>query len=177
MGTGHRPRNYVEYKDYKNSLVILVDSISDVIKKKEIEVSAVITGMAIGFDTALAMYAVYNNIPLFSYIPFVGQEYDWSVDMQLTYQKLIKRAAKIHVSVDHRPTDYKKITAALHKRNSDMLKDTDLCLTFHRPEITTGGTANVIQKARARKIPTIPIWEEYEKKAKEANILIKDLNK
>jgi uncharacterized phage-like protein YoqJ len=177
MGTGHRPKYYVSYDDYYSSLFVLRDSIAKVVEENEIDVDLIISGMALGFDTALAMYAIEKKIPLHAYIPFVGQEYRWSSETQSTYRSLIQGAEKVYVSVDHHPTEYRQVAAALHKRNSDMLKTTDLCFTFHRPDITTGGTVDAIKKAKANSIYTVPIWPEYKKQATLKKIPIKKLDK
>lgn len=178
MGTGHRPKNYVEYKHYEESLHVLKNSIAKVVEEKEIEVSHVISGLALGFDTALAMYANENNIPLHAYIPFIGQEYMWSTNMQNTYQTLIKSAERIHIAHSKNiPDSRRNIVSALHQRNTAMLENTDLCLTFHRRDITTGGTVDAIKKAKANCIFTIPVWTEYQKQAAVAKIPIKKLDK
>jgi uncharacterized phage-like protein YoqJ len=176
-GTGHRPKHYVNYDMYYTSLSIITDSISKVVEDNEIDIDLVISGMALGFDTALAMCAIENNIPLHAYIPFVGQEYKWSKDMQSTYQNLIQGAEKVLVSVDNHPKEYREVAASLHKRNSDMLRDTDICFTFHRPDIITGGTVDAIKKAKSKSIYTVPIWPEYEKQAKLKKFSIKELEK
>jgi uncharacterized phage-like protein YoqJ len=175
MGTGHRPKYYVSYAEYENSLSILKDSIAKVIEEKEITIDLIISGFALGFDTALAMYAIEKKIPLHAYIPFVGQEYKWSTSSQHNYQWMIQHAERINISIDRHPEEYRGIAAALHKRNYEMLNIGLYFVTFHRPDITTGGTVDTINKAKTNGIYTVPVWPEYKKQAKVKKIKITQL--
>jgi uncharacterized phage-like protein YoqJ len=177
MGTGHRPKLYVEYSDYYESLSVMQKSIEAVISKYEIKLDVVISGMALGFDTALAMYAVSNNIPLHIYSPFIGQEYSWSDDYIGTYTALVKQAERVHFSTNRYPANKGAAINALYKRNADMLQSAEVCLTFKRPEVDSGGTVSAIKKAKEMKIITVPVWTEYKKQAAISNVPIKKLIK
>jgi uncharacterized phage-like protein YoqJ len=54
----------------------------------------VITGMALGWDTAVALACVRCNVPFIAAIPFEGQDYTWPHDARSRYKTLRRWAAE-----------------------------------------------------------------------------------
>ena len=52
----------------------------------------VISGMALGWDTALAIAALELNIPLIAAVPFRGQEYRWKKSQIDLYNEILTQA-------------------------------------------------------------------------------------
>jgi len=72
-GTGHRPDKLGGYSDsaFDNLVKIAEDYL------KESKPDKVISGMALGWDQALAEACVNLNIPFIAAVPFKGQESKW----------------------------------------------------------------------------------------------------
>lgn len=61
----------------------------------ELGATKVISGMAIGWDTAIAVSARYLQLPLIAAIPFSGQEEPWGSTDQELYRNLLCYACEI----------------------------------------------------------------------------------
>lgn len=90
-GTGHRPpRLGLSYASGDEeflenfAMVCLLDRLP----------TKVLSGMAQGWDMALAKAAVALKIPFVACIPFEGQEKKWPQSSQLRYQNLLDKAEK-----------------------------------------------------------------------------------
>jgi uncharacterized phage-like protein YoqJ len=87
-GTGHRLK-VIGYKN-KDKLYRYAVSILPGYKPTKI-----ISGMAIGWDQALAHAAVENGIPFIAAVPFIGQEHIWPQEAKDTYHALLKQAEEV----------------------------------------------------------------------------------
>lgn len=141
-GTGHRPDKLGGYGD-------------DVLKQlyrfacREIErnrPSKIISGMALGWDTALAMAALQLKVPLVAAIPFEGQESQWPEPSQKRYRAILERA-KVHVVC---PGGYSP--AKMQERNEWMVDRCDILWALW--DGSTGGTANCVRYADQRQQST-----------------------
>lgn len=163
MGTGHRPAQYLTMnRDYRLSLDCFKDCIHKAFLDANIRPTSILSGMATGFDTALAEYAVENDIDLLAYLPYIGQEYKWCRDSQVLYRKLLLQATQITIAVNYVPTGYKEAAQALHIRNSAMVRDCDAAVVFYNPSITTGGTYSTVKKIEAKQLsaPYMNVWDD-----------------
>lgn len=123
----------------------------------------VISGMALGWDTALAMAAIAHHIPLIAAVPFVGQESRWPPAQRLRYQKLLRRATEVVVVTEGGYAAWK-----MQKRNEWMVDRCDVLLALW--DGSSGGTANCLTYARQRHVgtPLLPavvidnLWSEWE---------------
>lgn len=57
----------------------------------------IITGMALGWDTAVALAAVDLGIPFIAAVPFKGQEGQWFPNAQKRYRDLLRAACDVVV--------------------------------------------------------------------------------
>jgi len=90
-GTGHRLDKLGGYASWAyNLLVQLAVMILSALKPKK-----VISGMAIGWDQALAEAAVRLGIPFIAAIPFKGQESRCPKESQKKYHELLAQAAEV----------------------------------------------------------------------------------
>jgi len=92
-GTGHRPQKLGGFGRYTTTKLrsIAINALDAVRPKK------VITGMALGWDTALAEAALKLHIPYIAAIPFVGQESRWQTTQQDHYFDLLAAAEDVAV--------------------------------------------------------------------------------
>jgi len=150
-GTGHRPPKLGGYgPDAENARV---DFAIWALKKHKPE--SIITGMALGWDMALAEAALLSDIPYAAYIPFEGQEKTWPAKSQTLYRNLLARAERINVVSKGGFTP-----VAMALRNGAMVEDADTMLALWDGE-RDGGTAQCIGQARAHKRPIINLWDTW----------------
>jgi len=110
-----------------------------------------ITGMETGADTWWAQTASAAGIQTWAYIPFEVQAATWPAEDQAVWTSLRAAAAREVVLAAQ---DNEQL---LHARNDLMIRDANLVVAVHQPGKTTGGTANIIRKARAAGKPMIRV--------------------
>ena len=135
-GTGHRPDKFGGYSDEveKNLFDLAVATLSYLSPER------VISGMALGWDMALAAAAAHLGIPFEAAIPFAGQEGRWPISSQERYQELMKRAAKVTVVCEGGYAAWK-----MQRRNEYMVKNCQLLVAAW--DGSTGGTGNCVAYA------------------------------
>jgi len=147
--TGHRPDKLGGYSH--ENLIKLVK-----FAKKHLDgVDKVISGMALGWDTAMAMAAMEQNIPFIAAIPFLGQERMWPSESKIRYQYLLKHAEDVVYVCDPGYAPWK-----MQVRNKWMVDHSDLVLALWNG--TEGGTANCIEYAQSQNKPINNLWSQFE---------------
>lgn len=154
-GTGHRPDKLGPkpqcYSDGMLSrLTVLAYRYLQIL-----EPDKVITGMALGWDTALALAALELEIPLVCAIPFRGQELSWPETAQKRYNSILKQASKV--------TIVSKGSYSLHKmqrRNEWMVDRCDLVLALWNG--SSGGTQNCINYAESKNKAILNAWYDWQ---------------
>lgn len=153
-GTGHRPDKIGGYSEanFKNLVALAEKAL------KEIGATKVISGMALGWDQALAQAAINLKIPLIAAIPFANQDKVWLDKSQKYYKELLGKAQEvINVSgVDEYKVEY------MQQRNIWMVDKCDILLAMF--DGTQGGTANCVKYAESKKKTTINIYSEFKQK-------------
>jgi uncharacterized phage-like protein YoqJ len=92
--TGHRPHKLGGYgPDTHKHLLHLARRYLE----KQGNLTAIISGMALGWDMAWAMAGLERDIPLIAAVPFDRQESRWPRENQRVYQRLLARASEAHV--------------------------------------------------------------------------------
>jgi uncharacterized phage-like protein YoqJ len=174
-GTGHRPQklNPLDLNDKRfgfsqEAHQILLDTARQALTElqdnhpgKEIDV---ITGVALGFDQALAEAALEKNMHVIAAIPFEGQEKTWRPDSQRRYFELLERitqqGGEVHVIS---PGGYS--AAKMQTRNIWMVDRADKVLALHSG--FSGGTANCIEYAKDQGKDIHNIWQTYSEKVRQ----------
>jgi hypothetical protein len=154
-GTGHRPTKLrIGKQDAYAPLVYgrLVDLAGAALRRYEPRL--VISGMAEGWDQALADAALRLGLPFWAYVPHEGQEARWSADARRRYHQLLERAEKV-VLVSEGPYQAYK----MQRRNVAMTDDSDALLALW--DGTGGGTKNCIDYATERGRPVINLWQHW----------------
>lgn len=116
----------------------------------------VITGMAQGWDQAVAHAAHSLGIPFRAYIPGTWQPDAWPPAGQEHYHRLLDLAAEVRVCT--KAVRYE--AAAMHLRNMDIVNDSDMMLALWDGQ-RRGGTWNCIEYATERSaVPTrvVNLW-------------------
>ncbi len=151
-GTGHRPNKLGGYGD--DAYAVLVHLA--VMSLEDIKPDRVISGMALGWDMAIAEAAIRKRILLIAAIPFEGQESMWPQPSKDKYRELLDKCAvkKVICSPGYAP--YK-----MQARNQWMVDNSNIILALWNG--TSGGTANCVKYAEKRNVKIFNLWNVYEK--------------
>jgi len=109
-------------------------------------VTAAISGMALGVDTYFVQVCLELGIPFTAAIPFVGQESKWLPIQQKLYQYLLARAAKIVYVCEPGYERWK-----MQARNEWIVDHSDHMIAVF--DGSPGGTANAVLYAHKVNCP------------------------
>ena len=149
--TGHRPNKLGGYDlyDFQRLVQIARRHLS------RLQPDEVITGMAQGWDQAVAQACAELNIPFVAAVPFRGQESCWPKPAQAEYNRLLRLAKKVVVVSDG---DYH--IGKMQRRNRWMVDHAHLVLALYNGDLD-GGTCNCIRYARRKNKPILNTYLEY----------------
>lgn len=157
--TGHRPDKLGRYDEESEiKLVAFAVKQLDRIREKG-RLSYIITGMALGWDQAIAAAAYELGIPFHAYIPFRGQELRWNHENQRIYHKWLEEADKVVVCS---PGGY--AVWKMQVRNEMMVDKCTYLLALW--DGSAGGTANCVGYATESRRPLANItncWDAWRK--------------
>lgn len=138
-GTGHRPAKLGGYGEHiKKRLIQVAES-----NVRKLKPDLIISGMAQGWDMALAHAAIACKIPFLAYVPFKDQEYLWPVRSQLEYKDLLTKAKNVVEVCEPGYAPWK-----MQKRNEAMVNACDEVLALW--DGSSGGTGNCIRYAKSK---------------------------
>lgn len=152
-GTGHRPNKLGGYSlNIRLKLKYLAKD-----NLMRYKASKVISGMALGWDTALAEAALELNLPLIAAIPFKGQELRWPKESQDLYNDILSKAREVKYISEEGFSSYK-----MQIRNEWMVNNCDLILALWNGDLS-GGTYNCINYAKAKleSNKIINLWDTF----------------
>lgn len=135
--TGHRPDKLGGYQ-----IMPLLTKFA-VNRLQYYQPDKVISGMALGWDMAIASAAIMLEIPLIAAVPFKGLESKWPERSQIYYRRLLASASKVKIVSKGKYEPWK-----MQKRNEWMVDEGDLLLALW--DGSKGGTANCIEYAEDR---------------------------
>lgn len=115
--------------------------------------SRVVVGMALGWDTAVALGALDLGLPLIACVPFAGQELRWPLESQRIYGRILEQAAAVELVCSGGYAAHK-----MQLRNRAMVDQCDLLLACW--DGSPGGTANCVEYARLAKCPTFNCYPD-----------------
>ena len=152
-GTGHRPNKLGGYDD--GTFNRLTELAMNFLKENP-EYDTVVSGMALGWDMALALATLLLKRKLIASVPFKGQESKWPDITQERYKKLLSRASQV-VIVSKGSYSAEKMQV----RNEWMVDHADAILALW--DGSRGGTYNCIQYAKKKNKKIINLWNDYNK--------------
>lgn len=151
-GTGHRPEKLGGYGAGVSTR--LVDLARAALTKYQPD--EVISGMALGWDTALALAAIELGIPLTAAVPFEGQERKWRPEQQETFRAILARVTTLTIVS---PGGY--AVWKMQARNEWMVdRATGLLALWNG---SGGGTCNCIEYARTSQVEIVNLWATWER--------------
>ena len=154
--TGHRLHLLPGYNGDTNSGRLRAGLLELAIRKlEEWAPDRVNTGMATGWDMAVANACFVMNIPFHAYVPFEGQHRLWSATDQTAYRSLLDEAESIKVtsSIERR--------AAYFERDKQMVDDSNHLLALLSPGMPNSGTALTIEYAEGWLVPWSNVWDDF----------------
>lgn len=150
--TGHRPDKLGGYDD---KAVKKLEKFCFYYLEMQDKDLTIITGMAQGFDQAIADACYKLRIRYIAAIPCLGQEKMWPKKAQERYNSILELADEVHyVSKD--PYRYN----SMMNRNRWMVDNSDFVLALWNG--TLGGTKNCVDYAGLKNKQVLNIWKEYE---------------
>ena len=149
-GTGHRPIDYSE-----EERLILMELAEMAIS--EFQPTKIISGMALGWDTAIAEVAIREGIPLLAAIPFEGQESRWREENIVTYRGILNKASEVVIVCEGGFS-----RKAMQLRNEYMVDNSDLLIAWYDSSRRGSGTGNCIRYANSVGREWKNYWECYE---------------
>ncbi|GAA2623937.1 hypothetical protein GCM10010399_64090 [Dactylosporangium fulvum] len=114
------------------------------------------SGMALGFDLALAAAAVDLGMPLRAVIPFESQPDVWRDPRDIAEWRRLRAAAASEIVCGPNPTSKQQAVALLHGRNDELLKADGIFACWDARK-RAGGTYSAVRKARDRGVPVVHI--------------------
>lgn len=149
--TGHRPHKLGGYNlATRRSLSGFA---TDVLR--ELHPDRVISGMAQGWDQAVAVACIALDIPFIAAVPCPDQEKPWPPEAQDSYRRILDHAAEIVTVSPHYSS------SAMLKRDKWMVDAADQMLALWDGNIG-GGTANTIAYAEKRRVPVTNVWATWQ---------------
>lgn len=145
--TGHRPPALLGYSD--EAFATYVTVARGAIREHDPEV--VISGMAQGWDMAIAEAALELDTPLHAYVAFPGVDRKWYPRDRRRFKRLCEAAAKIVVVSEGKFTNWK-----MQARNEAMVDACDAMAACWNGK-QHGGTWNCLKYASERGVP----WKNY----------------
>jgi uncharacterized phage-like protein YoqJ len=150
-GTGHRPDKLGGYDNFDLEKLCCFATYCLV----KMSPTRVISGMALGWDQAIAVAALNLQIPLTAAVPFKGQERTWPDRMKEAYHSYLEKADEVVIVCEGDWHPYK-----MQLRNEWMVDHSALVLALWNG--SKGGTANCIRYANKVKKPIINVWEDWD---------------
>ncbi len=153
-GTGHRPpRLGLGYDSNSNRLL------TEFAKSLLVNggPSEVVSGMAQGWDMALAHAAILLGIPLTCAIPFDGQESRWPADSQRRYNAILGKARHVEIVCKGSYSPSKFIT-----RDRWMVDRADAVLALWDKQ-EKGGTFQTVKYAIDNDVKVVNVWCAWER--------------
>lgn len=149
-GTGHRPNKLGGYGVAAERRVL-----NTALRSLEhLKPERVISGMALGWDQALARAAIDLGIPFVAAVPFEGQERMWPEHSRRRFRELLAQASE---TVIVSPGSYS--ANAMQVRNIWMVDHCDRVLALWNG--STGGTHNCITYAARAGKPFVNAWKLF----------------
>lgn len=150
--TGHRPDKLGGYHELRQRRVVAFAA--DMLQ--HFSPNTVITGMALGWDQAVATACLELSIPFWAYCPCKGQELKWPEESQRRYRDLLAQAAKV-LFVEERYSG-----TCMQRRNEVMVDEGDYVVALWNG--SEGGTANCVLYAQTTGKPIFQVWKNWQRR-------------
>lgn len=125
----------------------------------QLQPDKVISGMALGWDQAVAGAAVALGIPFIAAVPFASQAERWPRDSQALYYRLLNLAETVEIIGVLHHGSAAEVTRLMQVRNEWMVDRTNRMVALH--DGSWGGTFNCLKYARKKGVPVDNLWNRW----------------
>lgn len=146
--TGHRPDKLGGYGTHEPLTALATWWL------EALQPDTVISGMALGWDQAVAEAATRLGVPWCAAVPFEGQENRWPDASRAQYQRLLARAGSVVIVS---PGGYS--ARKMHWRNEWMVDQSDLLCALW--DGSDGGTGACVRYAERVGRLWVNLWSEW----------------
>ena len=150
--TGHRPEKLGGYDSFAQTK--LYHFAKRTLEPLAGEIHVCYSGMALGWDQAIALACADLKIPFIAAVPFRGQECKWPRESQLIYNHLMSRAQTIVYVCEDGYAAWK-----MQKRNEWMVDHSNRLMALW--DGSTDGTANCVRYAERVGRQTVNLWDQW----------------
>jgi uncharacterized phage-like protein YoqJ len=158
-GTGHRPpRLGLDYSPESNRL--LTEFVEHELALMQ-GVTRVISGMANGFDQALAHAALLLKLELICALPFVGQEQTWPAEGQRRYHAILDQASEV-IIVSQGCYGGRKDNWKYEARDRWMVDQANLLMALLDDQSSRSGTRTTVEYAVRRGVTICHVWNAWQ---------------
>ena len=151
--TGHRPERLGGY-DLLNRRALGALAVEHLVNVRP---ERVLTGMAQGWDHAMAAASIALDIPFTAVLPFVGQEDRWPPVARSRYRRLLDKADAVQI-VSQSGTG-RGFREMMQLRNEWIVDHSDGIAALY--DGGRGGTANTLAYANRRGVPVRNLWADW----------------
>lgn len=155
-GTGHRSKKLLSYT--KNLDSVLLKLALDYFNEQK-EITRIISGMALGWDQAIAKAGIEIGIPVIGAVPFTGQESVWPDFCKKDYYRILDHCQEVIII-----SEGSYSSAKYQIRNEWMVDHCNFVLALW--DGSGGGTGNCIDYCKKVRIPYINMWDDFIKLVK-----------
>lgn len=151
--TGHRPDKLGGYSPEADRRLVAFARRLVVALQARYAPKRFISGMALGWDMAVAEACTSEGLSFIAAVPFPQQPSRWPPASKARWDRLCGQAAEVHV------LEQTYSAAGLQRRNEWMVDRASLLCALHNG--TAGGTANCIAYARRKGVRTFNAWPRW----------------
>jgi uncharacterized phage-like protein YoqJ len=156
-GTGHRPSKLAHPDICYSERVLERLTALCVAYLKRSSATEIVTGMALGFDTAYCIAGLDLGLHVTAAVPFKGQELTWKRSDRQRYSDLLSRCDRVVVVCEGNYHPSK-----MHRRNEWMVSGCHKVLALY-DGIPGGGTGACVEYAIRNGKPIDNIWKSWVK--------------
>lgn len=155
-GTGHRPPRLSKegYADLRLAPLLRV-LCAEWLEPRAAEIACVISGMASGFDQALAWAAHDVGIPFKAYVPFKTQSFGWPEAARREYERLLSHASEYVIVSEGEYAAWKYLA-----RDERMVDDASDVLALYDGH-GKGGTYHTVRYSLSQNKPVHHLWKRF----------------
>lgn len=152
--TGHRPEKLLRQNPYSKEQFkhLIRFAKSQLLKVKP---QKVLTGMALGWDQAVALACINLNIPYVACVPCYNQDRKWSEAYQKLYAELLEKSESVKYVHEGGYTQ-----KCMLDRNIYMVENSDKVLTLWNGD-QMGGTAHCVRYATKMNKEIMNAWIQW----------------
>lgn len=157
-GTGHRGDKLIGgWEQYPHNLKPLIRLLELMLEYYNI--SETHSGMALGYDTALALATLNTGRKLHCQIPYANFDHRWRKDSREQYEAIVQKADYVNFVNPDSVFSYGEACYWLEERNKVLVHSAPLIFALWNGG--KGGTRNCLDYAHSQSKEIVNLWDLY----------------